>query len=217
MDDYEGFFEALDVAIERAGNVNRLSRYAGLPVQSLYRWKNRDRTPTLEGIVALLPFIDWPRRGEKKELPPLMKGMGSNAPEKEVVGEGLVKIPVMMETGAGTAVDVFESEPIRWIEVLPEYYSENIRAMKVVGDSMEPTIRKGAVVGVKPFQGDILEGGVYLCRLPYFGLLIKRVKADGIKGMRLISDNPAYDPIMVPFEDCEGVIVGQVAWCWQGM
>ncbi len=217
MNAYEDFFTALEDAIQRAGNMNRLARLSGVPVNSISRWISRDRSPSLEGIIPLLPFIDWPKRGQRQDPAPTMKRIEPNAPTEAVVGTDLVRIPVMLEAGAGQPVDVFDSDPIRWIEVLPRYYSDKVRAIEVVGDSMEPTIRKGAIVGVKPFEGDLQEGGVYLCRIPYFGLLVKRVKADGIKGMRLISDNQAYDPISVPFEECEGLIVGQIVWCWQGM
>lgn len=214
MNDLENFYESLARAVEHAGNINRLSRMAGVNFQTLSRWVNRERTPNLEGLIQLLPFIDWPKRGIAN---PLIKRIESHAPVEEVKGDDLVRIPVLMEAGAGTAVDVFESEPIKWIEVLPRYYSDKVRAIEVVGDSMEPTIRKGAIIGVKPFEGDLQEGGVYLCRIPYFGLLVKRVKADGIKGLRLISDNEAYDPIQIPFEDADGIVVGQVVWCWQGL
>lgn len=54
-----------------------------------------------------------------------------------------------------------------------------------------------------------------MCRIPYFGLVVKRVKMDGLDGIKLISDNSLYEPVHVPFVDCENLIVGEVVWEWQ--
>ncbi len=216
MDYFDDFFKSLNEAVSRAGNINRLARLSGLSFQTLSRWVNRECAPNLEGVVALLPFIDWPNRSQSK-LPPLIKPIGGNAPAEPVVGNDLVKIPVMTEAGAGNPVDVFDGEPKQWIEILPKFHKKDMRAVEVVGDSMEPTIQRGAIIGVRPFEGALREGGIYLCRLQYFGLVCKRVRANGPRGLRLISDNPAYEPMEIPPEDCEGLIVGEVVWCLQGV
>lgn len=214
MSDVDSFYEALDEAIVRSGNINRLSRYTGIPFQTLSRWASKTSNPTLEGIVKLLPFIDWPKR-RKSPPAPLIQRMDPNAPAEIVQGDDLVKIPVMLQAGAGKAVDVWESEPSRWIDVLPRYAKKNTRAVEVVGDSMEPTIRNGAIVGVEPFSGEFRDGGIYLCRLPYFGLVVKRVHMDGLNGITLLSDNAAYQDMHIPFEGCENLIIGRVVWYWQ--
>ena len=198
---YEDFFVALDEAVRRAGNMNRLSRITGIPANSITRWMSRERSPSLESIIPLLPFIDWPRRGAST-MPPLIKPIGGNAPAEPVVGTDLVRIPVMTEAGAGNPVDVFDGEPKQWIEILPKFHRQDMRAVEVVGDSMEPTIQRGAIIGVRPFEGSLREGGIYLCHLQYFGLVCKRVRANGPRGLRLISDNPAYEPMEIPPEDC---------------
>ena len=211
MDYYEDFFTALEEAISRAGNVSRLSKMAGIPLNSMTRWRNRERVPSLESIVPLIPFIDWPKRGQSN-LPPLIKPIGGNAPAEPVVGSDLVRIPILLKAGAGTPIDFWDNEPERWIEILPRFAHENIRGVEVNGDSMEPTIRDGSIVGVVPFDGNFMEGKIYLCRIPYFGLVIKRVRMDGMKGIILISDNKAYDDMHIPFEDCESLVVGRVVW-----
>lgn len=216
MNQLEEFYTALDEAISRAGNMNRLCRLSGIPVNSLTRWVKRERTPTLESLIPLLPFIDWPKRSQSK-MPPLIKPIAGNAPAEPVVGDDLVRIPVMIECGAGGPRDVFDGEVKKWIEILPKFNRSGMRAVEVVGDSMEPTIQHGALIGVMPFEGTLREGGIYLCRLEYFGLVCKRVRAAGPKGLRLISDNPAYEPMDIPPSDCEGLIVGEVVWCLQGV
>ena len=216
MSQVDSFYEALDEAISRIGNINRLARMTGIPFQTLSRWSSKASNPTLEGIAKLLPFIDWPKRGQSK-LPPLIKPIGGNAPAEPVVGSDLVRIPVMTEAGAGAPRDVFDGEPKQWIEILPKFHKQNMRAVEVVGDSMEPTIQRGAIIGVRPFEGSLREGGIYLCHLQYFGLVCKRVRANGPRGLLLISDNPAYKDMEIPPEDCESLIVGEVVWCLQGV
>lgn len=137
----------MDEAIERAGNANRLARLTGIQAQAILRWQKRERSPSLEAIAPLIPFIDWPKRGlQKNDHPALMKPITGNTPAKPVVGDDLVKIPVMFEAGAGAPTDVFDGDPKKWIEVLPRYYNENMRAVEVVGDSMEPTIRRAQLL-----------------------------------------------------------------------
>lgn len=210
LDHYGDFFTALEEAIDRAGSIYKLSRLSGVPLNSISRWRKKDRSPSLESITPLIPFLDWPKRG-------IMKKMTPNASMEPVDGSDLVRIPVILKAGAGNPMNPWEDEPERFIDVLPRYYTKDVRAVEVCGDSMEPTIKKGSIVGVKPFTGELQEGGIYLVRLPYFGIMIKRVQANGTAGITLISDNQAYQPTQVPYEDCGSLIVGQVVWFWQGL
>ena len=215
MDDLESFFVALDNAVKRAGNINRLARYAGVPYQTLSRWANRERTPNVEGLVKLLPFIDWPVRDKK---PAVIQNVTSHAAIEKVVGSDLPVVPVMGCAGAGNPhEDMWDMEPERYIPVLPKYYTSTTRAIEIKGNSMEPTIKDGSIVGIRPMDGPLQEGAIYVVRIPAFGMVCKRVKANGMSGITLISDNPAYDPVEVSIADCEGVFVGKVAWCLQEM
>lgn len=216
MKEYDDFFEALDDAIARAGNMSRLSRLSGVPVQSIQRWKVRERGPSLEAIIPLLPFIDWPKRSTSKPL--TIHNMGSAAPVEKVTGDDLPVVPVMGCAGAGNPhEDMWDMEPERYIPVLPKYYTSTTRAIEIKGNSMEPTIKDGSIVGIRPMDGPLQEGAIYVVRIPAFGMVCKRVKANGMSGITLISDNPAYDPVEVSIADCEGVFVGKVAWCLQEM
>lgn len=208
----DSFFDELNTAVERAGNINRLSRMTGVPFMSLKRWVGKECSPTLEGIAKLLPFIDWPKRGNSR---PLLVHIEEPQRTEEVKGDDLVRIPVQFKAGAGNPVEFWDEEPERWIEVLPRYARNGVRGIEVNGDSMEPTIRDGSIVGVVPFDGNFSEGKIYLCRIPYFGLVIKRVRMNGMKGITLISDNKQYEDMHIPFEDCEGLVVGRVVWYWQ--
>ena len=80
---------------------------------------------------------------------------------------------------------------------------------------MEPTIQKGAYVGVVPLGGSISEGGVYLVNIAPFGRLIKRIRMGEEGSIELVSDNSKYPPRRLPLEQYESVVIGRVAWVWQ--
>lgn len=146
---------------------------------------------------------------------PTIKRMGANAPVEVVAGSELLPIPVFLEAGAGLPVELWNTTPERTIPILPQYYRKDVRAVEVTGDSMEPTIKKGAIVGVIPLDGDLVEGGIYLIRRPPFGLVVKRVRASENGGIVLVSDNPEYGSQRLDFEGYSDIIIGQVIWCWQ--
>lgn len=145
----------------------------------------------------------------------VIRRVAPHAPSEIVQGESLPQIPVMGGTGAGDDVEIFQATPAYWIAVLPQYMMhKDIIGLVVHGDSMEPTIHKGAIVGVIPFDGTFNEGGIYLVQRPPFGRTIKRVKLqDG--QLVLMSDNAAYEPDPLPFEGYEKIILGRVVWVWQ--
>jgi phage repressor protein C with HTH and peptisase S24 domain len=138
-----------------------------------------------------------------------------HAPAETVCGENLKRIPVVGNAGAGSAMEFFEHAPDSWIPVLPLYFLPEMRAFKVTGDSMEPTIRKGAYIGVVPYSGALSEGSIYLVRDPHFGHIVKRIRKDRSGKLMLFSDNPNWEPVPMPHEGYENVVVGEVRWVWQ--
>lgn len=163
----------------------------------------------------IFPAVDCEATKEDEEKHAVIRRIAPHAPGEIVQGESLPRIPVMGGTGAGDDVEIFQSAPAYWISVLPQYKtSEQLIGLVVYGDSMEPTIHKGAVVGVIPFDGTFNEGGIYLVQRPPFGRTIKRVKLQGGQ-LVLLSDNAAYEPDPLPFEGYEDIILGRVVWVWQ--
>ena len=132
-----------------------------------------------------------------------------------VDGEDLPSVPVYGDTGAGDAMEFFPGTPETFIRVLPQYNFPGVAAFRVDGDSMEPTILKGAYVGVVPFAGEITEGGVYLVYMPPFGRVIKRIRMGADGTIVLHSDNSSYSPIPLPYEGYDKVVLGRVVWIWQ--
>ena len=142
---------------------------------------------------------------------------GANSPIEYIQGQKFVEVPVHGLAQAGYyGSEIFELEPTQFVPILEGYIRPGLRAFEVDGKSMEPTIRKGAFIGVVPFHGDFTEGEMYLIRRPHFGLLVKRVFM-GLDSMILKSDNRDFDPLELPYEGYEAdtIIMGRVVWILQ--
>lgn len=215
----ESFYEEALAAIQRAveeqfeGNIARASRAWGVENDNLHKWLKRSRVPTLDKISPILAQIC--EYSFNKQPGCAIRRTGVNAPVEKIEGEDLASIPVMGHTGAGNAVELFSQIPDFWLPVLPQYFRRNVIGLVVDGDSMEPTIHKGAVVGIIPFDGNITEGGIYLVQIPPFGRTIKRIRMGGNGRIVLHSDNPLYEPVVIEPEGYEKIIAGKVIWFWQ--
>ena len=150
-----------------------------------------------------------------EERYPVMRRMACHSPTENVTGDNLHEIPVFEEAGAGLPAEFFSTAPENMIPVLPQYNLPDVRAVKVTGDSMEPTILKGAYVGVIPLDDELEDGGIYLVQRPPFGLVVKRVMQDEDGNIILHSDNPRWKPQKVSNEGYDNIIIGKVVWTWQ--
>lgn len=213
---YEDALAAIKKAVQEQfeGNVARASREWGVENDNLNKWLKKSRVPTLDKISPILARIceySFPHDSSG-----VMKRIGDYAPTEKVQGDDLPAIPVLGHTGAGNAVELFSQVAEVWLPVLPQYFKIGMIGLVVDGDSMEPTIHKGAVVGVMPYDGSISEGGIYLVQRPPFGRTIKRIRMGDDGRIELHSDNPLYKPVIVTPEGYEGIIAGRIVWIWQG-
>lgn len=187
---------------------------AGIRQNSLSRIiSGSTKDPTLENVGAIIDamgiesFLDTPT----------IRRMGENSPEEKNSGSGLHPVPLMGETGAGDPQELFTGSSEHIIQILPQYYRTDMIALTVRGDSMEPTIKNGAVVGIAPLTEDITEGGIYLVSIPCFGRVVKRLKLSKEGKLLLYSDNPRYDPLAVDPAEQEKTVLGQVVWVLQSV
>jgi len=92
-----------------------------------------------------------------------------------------------------------------------ELKNKEIDAIKVDGESMEPTLKNGSIVFVDRTQQDITKDGIFIVSTPG-GLFIKRLnrKVDG--SIELISDNRLYSPeVLAPSEvTVVGKVIGEI-------
>jgi phage repressor protein C with HTH and peptisase S24 domain len=86
--------------------------------------------------------------------------------------------------------------------------SAMLSSIRVMGDSMDPLLRDGDEILVdrtpRPFRE-----GVHVVRLGE-ALHVKLLQAVPPDRLRLISKNPAYEPVEVPMADVD--VVGRVVW-----
>ncbi len=89
--------------------------------------------------------------------------------------------------------------------------NKEIEAIKVEGESMEPTLSDGSIVFIDRNQCNPRKDGVFVASTNN-GLFIKRVRlrVDGM--IELISDNPLYAPEILTLEqvDIVGKVVGSI-------
>ena len=85
--------------------------------------------------------------------------------------------------------------------------NQEIDAINVDGESMEPTLQDGSIVFIDRTQTNISKDGIYIASTTA-GLFIKRIRqrADGM--VELISDNKAYSPEIMLADEVK--IVGRV-------
>lgn len=128
---------------------------------------------------------------------------------------GLI-VPVYAAAGAGTALDRLEDEPLAQISIPMRYARAALLVVMVDGDSMEPTIRKGAYVGLDRESRKIVQGEIYGVSLPYEGIVLKRVFLDHDNNALILkSDNPAHEPFRIPIDGRESIILGRAVWVMQ--
>jgi len=133
---------------------------------------------------------------------------------------GLFNVPVFdVEASAGHgALAEMESKSSQfgfeeaWLRKLTPNKPGNLSIIRVLGESMEPTLHDGDDVMVDLADGmSWLRNGIYVLRMDDT-LSVKRIRTDTqSKRISVISDNPAY-PCLEGLERRAVNIVGRVLW-----
>ena len=89
-----------------------------------------------------------------------------------------------------------------------EFYPPLCTIISVKGDSMEPTLPDGSYILVDRRSPEAKHGRIYVIRTDE-GLIVKRLEKRADGGLRLTSDNPAWDPVPWPNR---AELVGEVKW-----
>ena len=145
-------------------------------------------------VQPTVPTLGIYRGGGMRELPEVLNGK-------------LVPFLTQM-VSAGPGAELLEYEDSCGLICLPEAAVKGeLRALRVKGDSMEPTLRPDDIVvcDQNGWQGD----GVYVIR-DQDSAYVKRVRRVR-EGLEVISDNVAYKPWQCPSEEL--VLVGRVVFC----
>lgn len=212
MDFKDKFYQVLREKSAERGWQTAFAEKTGIKQSSLSRIiTGTTPAPTLENVGAIIDAM-----GIESFLDsPTIRRMGEKSPVEKNLGSELQPVPLMGETGAGAPQELFSGTSDTVVQILPQYYRADMIALTVRGDSMEPTIKNGAVVGIAPLTEDITEGGIYLVSIPCFGRVVKRLKLSKEGKLLLYSDNPRYDPLAVDPAEQEKTVLGQVVWVLQ--
>ena len=122
---------------------------------------------------------------------------------------------ISASAGGGGDVDSEEYQSLElsenFIEILGgQSEMKNIEAIKVSGDSMEPTFSYDDIVFINRKKTDLSRGGVFVIRTEH-GLFIKRVSKRIDGKIDIISDNKEYSKMTVHPSEVEfiGRVVGK--------
>lgn len=167
-----------------------------------------------------------PRRLEERDRRTLARFFGV-AEEELGAPEGFSPIPGLAKRGewfdvprlalgasAGPGALAHEEVPVGAFRFSARWLREQgldpaqLSAIRVEGDSMESTLRDGDEILVdrspRPWRD-----GIHVVRTGD-ALLVKRLSTGRPGVVALLSDNPAYSPIVLPSEELE--VVGRVVW-----
>lgn len=169
------------------------------------------------------------KRGSPKSLDPDDRRMLANffGVDEHVLGgpenssnDGMIEIPILdVQASAGFgAIAASENAYTRfgfdehWLRALTPAKSTSLSIVRVLGDSMEPTLSDGDEVLVDASDhGSRLRDGIYVLRTDDT-LAVKRIAIKpGARQITIASDNPAY-PTWNDVDTSEVHVVGRVIW-----
>jgi len=96
-------------------------------------------------------------------------------------------------SAGGGAINFDDNYEIIYVD--KKLIPKNLDAIKVIGDSMEPTIKDNAIIFINRNKKEIKNGGIFVIATNN-GVFVKRVHLTS-KGIELISDNKIYPPELV--------------------
>ena len=175
-----------------------LSEQTGIILQSIRDQISKQRLPSLDDTMKILNALEltW----EEFEL----------YPEKRLKPDNFV-IPVMDQVfSAGRGQFVPEEDTVKDYITLPknlQRYADNLAAVYVRGDSMEPTLFNDDII-VTDNLGYDGEDGIYTILYKGSGY-VKRLQRT-FDGIKIISDNKHYEPMNVTAENEDFKIIGRV-------
>lgn len=123
-----------------------------------------------------------------------------------------------IQVSAGHGAINGEEQPTRYLAFRHKWLKyrgfneNNLVVVFAKGDSMEPTITNNNSLLIHTKIESILDGGIYVIRQDDT-LLVKRVQRLLDGNLKLISDNTAYEPMVLTKDSFESLdVIGQVVW-----
>lgn len=200
----------LDAVVKKFGSMTELAKRAGVSSSALSRCM-KGNEPSLSTAVAVCSAtgvsLDWLVTGEA------FRGLSDDILSP--------RIPFYnVEASAGAGLIPIENQDTNETVALPPGIvgihghdaARNWCAIQAKGDSMEPTIRNGALLIIDRSDQQVREG-IYVVRHGEV-LLVKRTQPRENQILRLQSDNRQYEPEDIDLKDSSQSfhILGRVIW-----
>lgn len=200
---------------ESIGNRKSAAAAAGVSIASLQRYINDEVAAPFDCIARLAHAagfsLDWIATGTG----PQMKGKMSTSEPGE--SYGLVPLyDARVSAGHGTwseGAQVLARLAFTryWLRKLGVSEGQ-LSAVRVDGDSMEPTLREGDMVLVDHQRREVAGDDIYVIRLEDH-LYAKRLRRVFGGGLEVISDNPVYSPMTIAADRVHELdIIGRVIY-----
>ena len=218
-DPYEFLKNEIEKAIpSKFKNPKELADYVGIQQSNLSRFLNGKRAGmNFETAYKILEALGLDFNNISQESIPTIKRIETFSPAEKVEGDHLKVVDICSLAGAGNEIDYDSFEPVSSIKILPAYYHQKLKVIRIVGNSMSPTIEDNSYVGVIPCEPELYLGKIYLVNNPPFGLMVKRVFTSEQREIVLRSDNKDHEDIIISNQGYEDIIIGRVIWVWQNV
>ena len=197
------FWDRLEKSLDDNNvTASELSRTIGVASSVVYSWKMRDSIPRADIAVKVAEQLNT-------TVEYLVNGTGNNQISKS---DNTFLVPILnQELSAGHGDLLPEEDVIEGLLSLPIWlrkkYGNNLGALHVHGDSMQPTLNDGDMVVCDSLGWDKSDG-IFAIRLNGNGY-VKRLQV--INGKVLIkSDNPNYETITEPLDSNSINVIGKV-------
>ena len=197
------FWDRLEKSLDDNNvTASELSRTIGVASSVVYSWKMRDSIPRADIAVKVAEKLNT-------TVEYLVTGTDNNQISKS---DNTFLVPILnQELSAGHGDLLPEEDAIEGLLSLPIWlrkkYGNNLGALHVHGDSMQPTLNDGDMVVCDSLGWDKTDG-IFAIRLNGNGY-VKRLQV--VSGKVLIkSDNPKYETITEPLDSNEINVIGKV-------
>lgn len=196
-----------------------ISTPGGKVFESLARLKiNTNWLLTGEGLMKRGEWTRGNTHSDSATVVGVVPKEGANG--DDLPGLGYIQVPRYdIAASAGGGAVVHSEQVVDYLAFRPEWVQDSLRVdprnlalIRVVGDSMEPTMFPDDLVLVDTSQRALAANAIYV--LQFMGeLLVKRIQSHLDGTVSIISDNTLYAPETVRGENLNSLnVVGRVVW-----
>ena len=218
-DNFEDAYARIQAAT-KAKTQTEIAAILGIKQSSISDAKKKNTVPdgwlvTLYRMFFLEP--DWILYGQ---LPAVRRESGGAADCVRETAVAYVAPPSRITVYAMSPTDpqtqAWIREPLETLPLFEALRRPNLLVVRMDNASMEPTVRRGAYIGIDCDDLRLRSGEIYALDIPGEGLVIKRVNRD-LENQRLElgADNPLHKSLSLPLDIPGLTSIGKAAWVIQ--